>query len=334
MKDFAAAVQLLNANQVDKGIEKLKALIAAFPTDAATEKAKGLLLDYGVGEEARVVLDDRKVFRGSFKMLDKDVLAMVEAALEELKPYYSGVQPFFKKRELRVIFYDSEPRYRKAGGMVTAAGHFSMEKPDYRARTLEGKIEWYLPKHAATLKDRQLSMKGLLLHETAHYRNAVAFGGALPGVFEEGIATYLQSRHNTEYYQYYRTTDREEIQGNARNALSSVIKLEDFVAFLQGDRGFGQGGEMIHRWYGLCYAITDFFQEGQLNGKKSSFDVLLGKVESLTAEVVAKMKPGDRPQRLNSKDMLEKIVADVYEQKLEDFHKALIQHVMTKYRQR
>lgn len=335
IKDFNAAVPLLNSpEQLDKGVQKLLDLVAKYPEDPIAGKAKELLVDYGVGKEARVVLTDRKVFRDKLKILDKEVLALVESAIKELEPNYKAVTPFFEKRKLKVVFYDSEARYRKAGGLVTASGHFKMANADLKGRALEGAIEWYLPKYTVTLKDRQTRMKGTLYHEATHYLNAASFGGVLPQVFEEGIATYFESRLNTEYYQYYRETDRERTEASARNALNSITKLDDFLSLLQGSRGFGQGGEMISRWYGLCYAVVDFFEEGKVNGKKASFERFFAKFESLADAAAKQAKPGELPRPLDAAATLSAIVAELYSAKLEDFHKALLEQVLSRYKQR
>ena len=334
LSKLSLGLKLFSAGQEEKGIETLLALREAHPNDPAAVKAEEILRDHGVGDGVRVVLDDRKVFRESFRILDKDVLAQVEKTIEELKPHFEGVTPFFEKKSLRVVFYDSEARYRKQGGSVTASGDFSISKSDFKARTFEGTIESYLPKYAATLKDRQLYLRSLFYHEVTHYWNAASFGGALPSIFEEGIATYLTSRLNTDYYQYYRTTDRDEIQSKARNSLNSIVKFEDFKAFLEVGRGFGQGGEMVSRWYGLCYAIADFFQEGSIGGKKSSFEAFLGRVSDRAAEAARNAPRGQRPRKLSAEETLSKIVEEIYGVKIEDFHKALVQHVLEKYRQR
>lgn len=332
-KEYNAAVALLNSNQIDNGIAKLEGLVVVYPGDPVTDKAKALLVDFGVGKEARVVLQDRKVFRDKLQILDKDVLALVEKAIKELEAKYKSVTPFFKERRLKVIFYDSEASYRKAGGLANATGHFSMADADVKKRALQGKVEWYLPKYAATLKDRQLSMKSILYHEVTHYLNAESFAGVLPALFEEGMATYFQSRSSPDYYQYYRQTERERIEASARNGLNAITKLDDFLSLLEGTRGFGQGGEMITRWYGLCYAVVDFFQEGQLGEKKASFDDFLEKLEALAAAAAKKARPEELPPRLNGKEALEQIVAEIYGRNLEDFHKALVQHVLKKYKQ-
>jgi len=334
-KELQAAVTLLNANQIDKGIEKLQAIVDKYPKgDGARAQAEKLLVEYGVGKDIRLTLIERKVFRQSFKIPEAEVLALVEKTIEELEPYFKKVKPFFETRQLKLKFFDSQASYRKAGGLVTADGHFSMVKADFKARALVGEISWHMPKHAATLKDRQLSLKSILYHETAHYWVAYCFGGAMPSVLDEGIATYLQSRLQQEYYQYYRTTDRLEIESDARHALNTINKHEDFVAFLKGERGFGQGGEMISRWYGLCYAVCDFFEEGTLGGKKSTFSALLEKIEGIVSASVIKTRAGEQPGRVEAKEILETVVVELYGANLEAFHKALTQHILGKYKQR
>jgi hypothetical protein len=334
LKELSTAIRLLDSNQIERGVEALQNLIALHPKDPAAEKARTLLLDYGVGKEIRVVLDDRKVFRGGFKILDKDVLSMAESALAEVRPFYEDCSPFFTRSRLVAVLYDSEARFRKAGGSVTSSGHFRMEGRDFKTRTLEGKIEWHLPKYAATLKDRQLSMKGSFYHETAHYMNAISFGGALPSVLEEGIAEYLESRLNKDFYQYYRETDRERTESNARNSLNSITKFEGFLAFLSGGRGFGEGGVMVSRWYGLCYATVDFFEEGKISETKSSFGALLASIGKIATEGAARVKAGRPPPRMDAKVTLERIAKDIYGCDLAAFHQALVQHILARYRQK
>jgi hypothetical protein len=333
-KEYNAALPLLQTpDQLDQGIDKLLAIVSKYPGDPVAAKAKGLLVDYGVGKEARVVLVERKVFRDKLKILDKDVLALVETAIQELSPKYKELTSFFATRKLKVVVYDSEARYRQAGGLVTAGGHFRMERPDPKARAVDCRMEWYLPRYAATLKDRQTSIKGLLYHEVTHYLNAASFAGALPAVFEEGIAQYFQTRLNTEYYQYYRQTDREQTEASARNALNAITRFDDFKSLLQGSRGFGQGGEMITRWYGLCYALIDFFEEGEIRGRKASFEQFLAKLDA-AAGGAARAKAEAMPRPLDAVALLSAIVADLYGAKLEDFHGALLARVMARYRQR
>ena len=341
VKDLDTAVKLLNAGQVDRGVQALEAIVAAYPEDPMAEKAKAFLLDFGVGKEVRIVLDDRKVFRGTFKLPDKDVLKLSEDVLKEVRGQYKGTEPFFEKAKLVVQFYDSDARYKKVTGLITTSGHFEISSMDYRKLTLAGKIVWYFPKEAKTLKDRQTTMRSRLCHEVAHYLNAVHFAALSPPIINEGIACYFQSRLNTEYYQYYRTTDREEIEGNARNGLNAIAKYDDFAKMLQGTRGFGRGDLMISRWYGLCYAVVDFIDQGQLNSKKASIEQLLGWLKSYSETVVQEsgvQSGGDesRSQLLSGggREVLERIVQSFYGASLQDFHAALVKHIMTKYKQR
>lgn len=333
VREYNAGLALLNASEIDRGVEKLRGILTTYPGDPVARKATELLRDFGVGPEARVVLKDRKVFHKSLKILDKDVLATVEGVLKSLEPHYRGIVPVYKDRSLSVFFYDSQKRYREEGGLVTAGGHFSVVKRDMKRGSIEGKIEWYLPPHTKTPKDRETAMKGSLCHELTHYWNATTFGGLLPPVFEEGIATYFQSRLNTEYYQHYRATDREQIQAETRNALNTIVKLEDFLKLLDADRGFGQGGDMISRWYGLCYSICDFFEEGQLEGRKATFAQFFSKLEAMAAAEAAKERSGGRAAVLNPRKTLESLVAGFYDASLADFHKALVQHILTRFRQ-
>jgi hypothetical protein len=57
-------------------------------------------------------------------------------------------------------------------------------------------------------------------------------------------------------------------------------------------------------------------------------------VSDRAAEAARNAPRGQRPRKLSAEETLSKIVEEIYGVKLEDFHKALVQHVLEKYRQR
>jgi hypothetical protein len=231
-----------------------------------------------------------------------------------------------------VRFFDSQKSYREASGLITASGNFALSRADFPRRSLDGVVQWFLPDER-TPKDRSTRIKGTLLHEAAHYLNAIHFAGQLPSYLEEGIATFLQSRLNTEHYQYFRATDRERIEDNARDGLNAIVKLPDFVSFVEGTRGFGRGDEMISRWYGLTYAVVDFIAEGEIGGARASFDKLLDLLETTTHARAARVAGSGRPPPLAGREVLGMLLANLYRTDIETFHKALIQRIMKSYRQ-
>jgi hypothetical protein len=334
VKALKAAVQLLNSNQLDPAIKKLQFIVETYPKDPAAEKAQSLLRDNGVAEELRVELFDRAVFRDKFKMPEKDILDIEEKILKELRFRFKGIKPFFKKNDLRLLFYDSQARYREKGGIITAAGHFGVNTSNYEAQSLQGKIEWYFPREAGSAKDRLTFMRGLLYHETSHYLNAIHFAGILPSPLDEGIATYFQSRLNTESYQYDRHTDRQRLEDNARNALNTIKKYDDFLKMLEAARGFGQGDAMVSRWYGLCYAMVDFLCESGIGGKKATLEQVLEKLVELTHSRAKSPPDRGAPPRLGMRPVLEALVQHFYGAKLEDFHRELLKYILAQYKQR
>ncbi len=334
VKALKTAVQLLNASQIEPAIEKLRAIVVGFPKDPVAEQAQGLLRANGVAGDFRVTLIDRGVFREKLKMPEKEILETEERILQELRFRFKGIDPFFKKSDLQLHFYDSQARYREKGGLVTASGHFGVNTADYQSKTLEGKIEWYFPREAGTAKDRLTFMKGLLYHETSHYLNAIHFGGVLPAPLDEGIATYFQSRLNTEFYQYYRQTERQRLEANARDGLNTIRKYDDFLKMLEAARGFGQGDLMVSRWYGLCYAMVDFLAEGEVETKKVGLEPLLLKLAEVTHAAAGRPTERGVHARLGMRTVLEGLVQSFYEAKLEVFHRELLKYVLARYKQR
>lgn len=343
VKELKQALGLIKAKQLDPAFEKLHGIIARFPKDPSAENAQKLLREHGVGKEVRIVLEDREFFRSKLKIPDETILAMEEKILDELRSRYKAFPPRYKTCSLKAILYDSQARFREKGGLITSGGHYRVAKQNRRSGVLDGEIEWFFPREVSTPKDRQLSMKSLLYHETTHHLNQVHFDGAIPSIIDEGLATHFTSRLNTESYQHYRETDRQHLEGEARNAVNSIQKFEDFVRMLDGGRGFGQGDIMVDRWYGLCYSIVDFFAEGELNSKKVGFDGLLGLIAEATKPAAedpaatAKKEQKESPKRTGGpamKDFLAKIVKEAYSAKIEDFHRGLIKHILAQYKQR
>jgi hypothetical protein len=333
LKELQAAAKLLSANRYEEGVARLEALVETAKGSAAAEKAAALLKDYGVGKEARVRLVERSEFHKRLRVKEAELLDPLETTLERLRKHYHFAEPYYTKRKLEFVVYDSQARYRKAGGLVTAAGHYSTAKADDEARELFGRVEWYYPAGAANRKDRDLSIQSSYYHECVHYLNAVHFAGALPPLFEEGLATHFTSRLNTESYQSYRTTDRLNIEGDSRRSLSWISKYPDFLTFVDADRGFGRGDESVTRWYSLCYAVIDFFEEGEIGGRRTSRDSVLLKLKETVDKAPRTGKHG-RPQRLEPKPLLEQLVRELYGVELPAFHAALVARILGEYKQR
>ncbi len=334
--ELKQALELIKAKQFDPAFEKLQGITVRFPKDPAAENAQKLLREYGVGKEVRIVLEDREFFRSKLKIPDESILDMEEKIFGELRAHYKPFPARYKTCSLRAILYDSQARFREKGGSVTSSGHYRVAKQNRRAGILDGKIEWYFPREASIPKDRQLFMKSLLYHETAHHLNQIHFDGAIPSILDEGLATHFTSRLNTETYQHYRQTDRQRFEREARNAVNSIQKYDDFARMLDGGRGFGQGDIMVDRWYGLCYSIVDFFAEGELESKKLGLDGLLGLIEEATKPAAGPGEADAKPAagRPPMKEFLAKLVEKSYGAKVEDFHRGLIKHILARYKQR
>ena len=333
-KAYREAAQLVGAKDPSNGIVKLQAFLEKFPNDPLADKAKIILLENGVGTEVRVLLETREVFREKLKIPEKSVLEQGEKTLKQLREWYKGFKkPYFKKSKLVLHFYDNQARFREKGGQVTAAGHFTAEQYDPKLRPIDGKIEWYFPREAGSATDRQTFMAGLLFHEMTHYLNAIQYGFALPGVLDEGIATWFTSRLNTEFYQTFRTTDRQRLESNARNGLNAIAKFEDFARMLEASRGFGQGDVMLDRWYGLCYAMVDFIIENGIGGKKTAPEKLLEILDKLISEELAKASGQEKASPPNLRAILETLIRDLYGEKLEAFHRELLKYIMARYKQ-
>jgi hypothetical protein len=177
-----------------------------------------------------------------------------------------------------------------------------------------------------------VTIKGLLFHEQAHYLTAVHFGGLVPPVINEGISTHFESRLNTEPYIGFRSTDRQRTESDARNALNTIVRLPDFLKMLDGVRGFGRGDAMVRRWYGIGYAIVDFFSESELNGKKTSFDGMLAELDRICRAQRSKIKASKQLPTLSNREVLEQLVQKLYGVDLATFHGALVQYIAKTYR--
>jgi len=338
-KELALAVRLLQANQLDRGIEKLQSIVKNHPLDPSAGTAKNLLREHGVGENLQVRLVDRQTFHKRFQIEEKSVLEKGEKVLKDLQVQYRNLKnPFFKEGRLQLLFYDSQARFRKMGGKVTETGKFEVSRLDLKKRTFDGQIAWYFPQEAGTAKDRQTFMDGLLYHEMSHYLNTLQFG-KIPQVLDEGIAHFFASRYNTEYYQHYRATERQRIETNARNALNNVQKYQSFTRMLTAPRGFGRGGVMIDRWYGLCYSIVDFIAEGKIGNRKVTMGKLLATLEKIISAQIKKAGKNENArwnaiQRISPQAFLEALVKELYGVNLQVFHQEMVKHILTNYKQR
>ena len=94
---------------------------------------------------------------------------------------------------------------------------------------------------------------------------------------------------------------------------------------------------MLQRWYSFCYSIIDFFEEGEISSRKGSFQAFLDKVSKMAQAKLEKVKGAGRaakPSRFQTKPLLEDVVEEFYGVSLKEFHKALVQHILKKYKQR
>lgn len=334
VEELKRAAAMINAGELDRGIDALEALVAAYPDDPNTKHARTLLADYGTGKEIRVALKDRKVFRESFGIKDQEVLQMAETSLAELrKRFYSRLTPFFEKTSLKLHFFDSQARFREVTGLVTASGVFEPVSMDSKTRTFEGKIVWHLPEAGMNPRDRQLTIQSLLYHEQAHYLTAIHFAGFVPSLINEGISTWIESRLVTSAFVGFRATKRQRIESSARNSLNTILKFDDFVKMLDADRGFGTGGVMVERWYALCYACFDLLAEGAIKDRRrSSCEQVLAALHALCSERARSGSGGEPAERPTNREALEHLVKSCHGATLAEFHKALVAHV-GKYRQ-
>ena len=275
-KELRIADDLQRGGRLDDAVARLKPLVETYTGKPEADEAKKILRECGVGDEMRLFLLDRDVFRSKLKIPEPQILTMAEKILAEVKAEYRTVKPLFQIGFVELHLNDSQARFVKGGGLVTSGGHFSVKDQSIKSGRLEGSVEWFFPRYANTTKDRELSMKGLLYHEFTHYLNALTFSPlGLPQVLEEGTATYLEARLSTEYFQHYRETRREQVEEEARQSLNTIKEFDDFLKMLDASRGFDQGGAMISRWYSLCYAVVDVLCEVEIEGKKGSRERLL-----------------------------------------------------------
>src|SRR5206468_9690064 len=97
------------------------------------------------------------------------------------------------------------------------------------------------------------------------------------------------------------------------------------------DRGFGQGGAMVNRWYSLAYAVVDMLAEGEMGGRKGSIEKVFGGLRQMAKDRLAMQKEGQRVEPLNTRTVLEGLVQDIYAANLQDFHQALVKRVVGSY---
>lgn len=332
LKEFRLAMRFLQSKKGrEKGLASLHALIENHPEDIAAKKAREVLRDNGVGEGLRVDLNDRTVFNKRLGYSEKFLLELEERVLIELGDHFKDRQPFYRNSTLRLMFYDSQARYRKATSNIHYSGHFEVQSSSDRDRTLEGTVAWFFPQRAGSKKDRLTRIKSVLYHETTHYLSAVHFARTVPELFEEGLAKFYESRHNTEFYQSYRGTEREFVESNARNGLGAIAKYRDFEKFLASPRGFGKSGRMLERWYGLCYAVVDFLDRGEIASKQASIQDLLEKLEKRAGKLKDRQK-GNRPAN-TGKALLADVVREFYDSDIRKFHAALVNFITSNYKQ-
>ncbi len=336
VKNFQVAYKYYKAGRIEDAIERFRAFLQKYASDPLAPKAKELLVECGVGEEVKIVLEKRKTFSARFKIKEKEVLDQTENALKRIRELYGELEDYFKDPKLEVRFYESQSLYRKKTGLITTAGVFKVVESDTRTLSMRGTIEWF-PSKQGSSKDRELTMKSILFHECSHYLNAAYFGGLLPSIFEEGVASFVETRLNTEFYQTRRETDRQRREGEARNGLNAIKDYKSFLKLLESSRGFGRGDLMLQRWYSFCYSIIDFFEEGEIGSRKGSFQAFIDKVSKMAQAKLEKVKGAGRaakPSRFQTKPLLEDVVEEFYGVSLKEFHKALVQHILKKYKQR
>lgn len=331
-RELSNAAKLLKAKRYDQGIARLEKIVASYPqNDRSTKRAKKLLLEYGVGKEIRVRLIDRGFFRKKLKMKDRAILKSCEDALVNVRQIYQKVPRFFRDTRLEMLFYDSEARFNEQTGQKYFPAHFEPRSADYEARTFDGKFHWHFPTYANTLRDRKLIMQSIMYHELAHYCNWVHFAGSLPIVLDEGLASYIQSRLHTEYYQYFRQTEKQRMESDARNGLSQLAKYPQFVKFLDSVQGFGRVDESLRRWYGLSYAVVDYTLNGKVKGKKVTLEKLMRQfaivVHAHTGETTG------RVTRMPQKATLANILRALLGVSLEEFHQGFVKYILANYRQ-
>lgn len=334
-KALAIAQRYYQAGKLDEAITRLEAFLEAHPDDPLAAPARKLLREAGKGEKVRVILLDRKAFHKSFKLPESRVLELAEKALEELEAQFKGIPPVYDEPELTIYFYDSAARYKKATGQITASGSYHPGKKDLRSGTLEGAIHWYIPRQGSR-KDREVQARSVILHEGAHHLNSVYFGGLLPSLFEEGVATFLESRLNTDFYVTRRETVRQRYEGEARNGLGRISKLDGFREFLKSTRGFGKGDRMISRWYGYCYSVIDCLAEGKEWDTPSSIGEVFHEISKI-AQARKKEALEKRSSSSRSPDatgLLEQLIRKVHDTDLETFHRHLTHHIQKNYKQR
>ena len=120
---------------------------------------------------------------------------------------------------------------------------------------------------------------------------------------------------------------------------------------------------MINRWYGLCYSMIDFFVEGDIGGKQIGEKNLLPLFQKLLLAPAAGVEgtgaggdAGNKDEKKSgrksggaakgdknrkpaegegsaAKVFLEKLVREAYGVTLEEFHRELEKHILTRFKQ-
>lgn len=334
-KKFLQIERLIKSGKIDRAIEAIRLFEQQHADDPLAEKTEPLLRRCGVGDEGRVVLRERAFFK-KIKLLEEPVLSRAEDSLEKLLPFYGELSPLYEKRSITFQLYDSEGRYRQHSDIKNSSGHFRPESMKPSKRTFSGKVEWFFRPGPA--KDRITELERVLFHECGHYLNYAYFAGFLPALFEEGIATFFETRKSEGKYTFNQQTIRQQRESEARNSLRTIEPFTGFVEFLDSRRGLGRGDSSINRWYALCYAVVDFFERGELNGRQSSQKQLFGFLSRKCEEQWnARYRKGSKrssAQALRGHDLLRDAVRELYDAELAQFHDALLKFVIANYRQR
>ncbi len=332
LRELRVGAKLLTSKRGrDRDIATLRGLIEKHPLEPAAKKAREILRQNGIGDIIRVRLIDKKVFK-RFGYSEEQLLELGEKVLKTLEDYFKKLEPYYRERSLDLVFYDSQARYRKETGNIHYGGHFEVRQAKDKERSLEGEVVWYLPQQAGTPKDRLTTITSTLYHETAHFLSAIHFARTVPHPIEEGLAKFFESRHSTEYYQAYRATPRQYTESSARNGLNAIAKYDDFVAFLGAERGFGQAGRMLDRWYGICYALVDFVDRGEIDGRKASINDLLAKFGERTKALKKDRASRSQRAQLSCFVLMTGLARDLYGADLKKLHAALVEFMLKEYK--
>ena len=338
-RELQRALQLLKRGRYDDGVDALQEIEEKYAeagpiTSKASERAKDLLIQYGASKEVRIELRDRKTLRSRLEITEPDLQSESQELLVAIRKSFKGLPAFFKESRVKIVVYDSLPRYRKETGHVYYHAHFQEEETDLKARTSRGVVHYPLPARSLNKHDRKLRLRSVFAHELAHYVNASYFPG-VPSIVNEGVATYLHTRLVTDFYQGYRITEQQSMEKEARDALNKVAKLKDFQQFLKSKRGFGRSGaDAVTPWYGICYALVDFCARGKVGDRSGSLDVLLKALSRMCTSHAERYEKRKRVPQLAATPICEQLVREVFDADLKTFHKSFVKFILDNYRQR